>query len=697
MSTIRKFRPDIEVLRAIAVLAVIISHSKLGLESGFIGVDIFFVISGFLITRHLFEEVKKNGTISLKNFYSRRVLRILPASMFVLFVTLVSSFIWLSPLQIINYGWDSLLASFSGVNYRLAASGTDYFQSTSTPSPFQHFWSLAVEEQFYLIWPFFIYLIARILVRKQKILSNFIALSDEQKSLLQSDSEILKPEYSFNNFNLFKYGTTLILFVIISVSLYLSYTITKESQMWAYFGLHTRAWQLSIGALIAFHLGFFAKIPEKIASILSWVGLSGLVLGFILINESTSYPGLWALLPTLSTALIVIAGTHLTKFSVESVFNRKYTRGLAKISYSLYLIHWPIFVIFFYQFGDKIKFYDRIGLIIFCIMLSILSYFLIENPLRFNKTIKSSAKKTFAFGLCMVLITGGISGITIIIKDQISNYAKADLVISGSEKILNEKIKNSINLNILPSNLVLPIDKVLKDKPQIGCILPKIDLVAKNTDDCKLGNKNSNKTIVLLGDSHAFQWTENILEFANKNNFKLLTYTKSGCPLLEIKKEYTECTIWREKSLVEIEKIHPDYIIYSNIQYQDSTSLLYSDFVDKLNKISNNVVSIIDTPKPVDGNFIPECLSKNSSNIQKCNLKIPQAILGKKQRDVEIEIAKQKGVHIIDTLNWFCYDSICPTIIDNVVVYQDDSHISNTYAKYLSNLMEQKLEPILTK
>ena len=169
MSQIRKFRPDIEVLRAIAVLAVVIAHSKLGLDSGFIGVDIFFVISGFLITRHLHDEVKTTGNVSLKSFYSRRILRILPASMCILFITLLASMIWLSPLQIINYGWDSLIASISGINYRLAASGTDYFQSTTTPSPFQHFWSLAVEEQFYLIWPLVIFIMAKIFVRKNKI------------------------------------------------------------------------------------------------------------------------------------------------------------------------------------------------------------------------------------------------------------------------------------------------------------------------------------------------------------------------------------------------------------------------------------------------------------------------------------------------------------------------------------------------
>jgi peptidoglycan/LPS O-acetylase OafA/YrhL len=169
MNTIRKFRPDVEVLRTIAVVAVVISHSKLALGGGFVGVDIFFVISGFLITKHIHDEILSKGTFSLKSFYARRILRILPASIFVLVLTLVASFIWLSPLQMVSYAWDGLLASFSGLNYRLAVTGTDYFASTTTPSPFQHFWSLAVEEQFYLVWPLLILIFANIFLPKNNI------------------------------------------------------------------------------------------------------------------------------------------------------------------------------------------------------------------------------------------------------------------------------------------------------------------------------------------------------------------------------------------------------------------------------------------------------------------------------------------------------------------------------------------------
>jgi peptidoglycan/LPS O-acetylase OafA/YrhL len=783
MSTsIRKFRPDIEVLRAIAVLAVIISHSKLGLESGFIGVDIFFVISGFLITRHLHDEVQKTGTISLKSFYSRRILRILPLSMLVLLITLFSSLIWLSPLQLINYGWDSLLSSLSGMNYRLAATGTEYFQSTATPSPFQHFWSLAVEEQFYLVWPLVIFVLAKIFVRKQKtgeldpltrlkksiniyetsklgfgaeavktelttptdwnlkngeannvgtiaastkidgskIVINpkleetklphndrLAALSDSIKSkevTNSSSDKINSITTTVSSFNLFKYGATIAMLLIIAGSLWLSYVITRESQMWAYFGLHTRAWQLSVGALIAFHLGIFTKIPEKLASVLSWVGLGGLVVGFTFINESTPYPGLWALLPTLATALIVIAGTNLTKWSFEEAFNRSYVRGLAKISYSLYLIHWPVFVMFFYQFGDKIKFYDKVALIIFSLMLSIVSYFTIENPLRFNKTFKSSFKKTYIFGLSLVLIVGGISSATIFVKDTIIKNSKAsDLSNSASELEIVKKIDAASKGGELAALLSLPLEKVATDNFKAGVCLANTTVeVPKIEDGCVLGNKESNKTMILVGDSHANQWAETFNQIAIKNQYKLLIYAKSGCPILDItadnpvsKRGYKECYTWRKEALLQIEKLKPEIIIQTGLNYPTSSAEKYKEFLDKLKSISKRVVKIEDTPLPVQN--IPECLTRNTKDIYKCSFTLKAGTLQKSKRDMETDIAQTSGVYTVDATNWFCDKINCPAVIDNVIVYQDASHITNTYAKYLSNLMEQKLAPILNK
>lgn len=726
--SIRKFRPDIEVLRAIAVIAVIIAHSKLALPGGFIGVDIFFVISGFLITKHLHDEVVKTGTVSLKSFYARRVLRIFPASMLVLLLTLLGAFLFLSPLQLINYCWDAFFAAISGLNYRLAVTGTDYFQSTTTPSPFQHFWSLAVEEQFYLIWPLLILIIAKIFIRKPKanlvntetkvdkvtnagsiqvstgtLPSDFILpINEHTKSKTNSDEPgstkhqtIVQDEHP--NFGQFKTIVSFLLILVIVISLFLSYKITGESQMWAYFGLHTRAWQLAIGALISFNLPLLSKIPTKAASILSWVGLAGLVIGFTIISETTVYPGLWALLPTLSTALIVVAGTNFSKYSFEWAFNSKISRWVGKISYSLYLIHWPIFVFVFYQLGENIKATDRIAAILISLMLAGLSLVLIENPVRFNKVIKSSFKLTYQMGLILILVVSGASIGVGYAKQKISLNQK--LVASASNKSESDvfnKLQEAIDLKELPIKLNKPLEQVAKETGS-NCISVESVAIPSDGPKCKLGEKNSSQTIVLLGDSHANQWTKAFDEIAKKNNYQLIPFTKSGCSMTDIKhfnpllkRDYTECYSYRTATMEEITKIKPDIIVTTELIYQNSTPETYSTFLQKLQSMSNQVVKLTDTPRPTQN--IPECLAKNATDIIKCSFSIENGNNnGGQEKEKETKIANDLGVNVIDTTNWFCLDKVCPSVSDNIIIYNDDSHISDSYIKYLEDIVDNQL------
>jgi peptidoglycan/LPS O-acetylase OafA/YrhL len=698
--SIRKFRPDIEVLRAIAVIAVIINHAKIALPSGFIGVDIFFVISGFLITKHLHDEIQKTGTVSLKSFYARRILRIFPASMLVLLATLLGSFLFLSPLQLINYCRDALFSSLSAVNYRFAMTGTDYFQSTTTPSPFQHFWSLAVEEQYYLIWPLVLIILAKLIIRKRthshdRIYDSHLSQSDyglqiKLKNLLNSKSTI---EY----FGTFKFTVTLLLTLVIAISLYLSYKVTMESQPWAYFGLHTRAWQLAVGAILAFNLNLLSKIPKTIASVLSWVGFAGLVYGFVVINESTLYPGLWALIPTLSTGLIVLAGTNDTKFSFEKFFDSKVSRFVGKISYSLYLIHWPVFVFIFYQLGDNVKITDQLAAIWISFLIAILSWAVIENPIRFSKKFKSSFGSTYKIGVALVLIVASTSYAVELAKN---NYTTNQKTVSASsfksETEVFNNLGESLKIKELPDKLSKPLEQVAKETGS-NCI--SIETIGSifESPKCKLGVIESKQTIVLIGDSHANQWTNTIDSIAQKNNYKLIPYTKAGCSMTDIKhynpllkRDYTECYSFRNSVMSEIEKIKPDIVITTELVYKESTSEKYYEFIQKLQQSTKQVVRLKDTPRPTQN--IPECLSKNSKEIQKCSFSIKNGNNnGGELTEVQSKIANELNAKTIDTTPWFCVDDQCPAISNGIVVYNDDSHISETYAQYLKDIIAQQL------
>jgi peptidoglycan/LPS O-acetylase OafA/YrhL len=658
----RKFRPDIEGLRAIAVLCVVIAHSKIGLESGFIGVDVFFVISGFLITGHLYKEALKHGTIHMLQFYSRRILRILPASIFVILATLLAAYLYLSPLQLANYGLDGLFSSLSGMNYRLAQSGTDYFNTATLPSPFVHYWSLAIEEQFYFIWPFIIL-----------ILTKLFGKSKHFKSIL-----------------------TFILLGIIGASLYYSHITTQVSQTWAYFGLLTRAWELGIGAILAINMNLFARIPSRVSAFLSWIGLGGLITGLIVINESTTYPGVWALIPTLSTALIIAVGTNYNKYSVETIFKHGIFQWIGKISYSWYLVHWAFFVIFLFD-AERTGFGEKFGAIIMTFWLAHISYFLVELTTRYNELLKKSMRRVYAMGLSLILVAASISGALLYTNSQ--KFEAKAFKLAGEESGIIEKVRESTRITTLPDELVIPAGKVPTDK-FTDCMTTKESLIPVKEEICVLGDLNSTKRIVLIGDSHANQFMQPIDVIAKKLGYQLVSYTKPGCPFQEVKLnygdgkiEYTECYSWRNQALTEIEKLSPEVIIPVQIDYPTSTPEIWKNYLAKLKTISKKVINISDSPNPSVN--VPQCLIDNKSNIQVCNITKEKDPIRNRKLENEIKMLSDLEVDKIDSNNWFCFEQTCPAIIDNIVVYHDNSHVSSSYAKYLTNLMEIKISSII--
>jgi peptidoglycan/LPS O-acetylase OafA/YrhL len=667
---IRKFRPDIEILRAIAVVIVVLAHAKLGPEGGFIGVDLFFVISGFLITSNLFSELQSTGTISLSKFYSRRILRILPASMFVLICTLVLSKYFLSPIQFTNYCWDAIASTFSVVNYRMAITGTDYFASSAIPSPFQHFWSLAVEEQFYLIWPI-------LLILSIKIFGKF------------TPNSIPLIRKLTNRINL-------ILILIITVSLYLSYRITSQSQPWAYFGIHTRAWQMAIGSILAINLKSLSKIPNRIAFVLGWLGVVGILLSYFLITEKTLYPSLWALFPTISAGLVIIGNIHKIKYSIESFLDNKIVRTIGKVSYSWYLVHWPLFVLVYYNYGTNLRIRQKILIVLGSFLLSCVSYRLIENPVRYSQYFKQKLSRVYGLGLALIILSLLLP--TIILVSANFN-TKNQSVLGVKEEITSSKIKFTIKESTspkpLPANLVTPLQRVNSDMNS-ECQDGHDTIIPIQKYKCSYVNNSLTRTIAVLGDSHAQQWLDNIVKFGNKYNYKVVSYTKSGCSMTDIQmtnndqgRNYIECYSWRKQALLEVQNLRPDVLIVSERLWDTSDIYKYKEYANLIKTFSPIVIKIVDTPR---SSFeVPECLSKNQTDITKCNTIQSDAYTKLTIADQEVAYNNQVGIKNINPLDWFCLDGICPAVIGNIVVYKDNNHITGTYTNYIYPLFEQKL------
>lgn len=358
---------EIQGLRALAVLLVIAFHAKF-LSGGFIGVDIFYVISGYLITGLLLRELGQTGSISLANFYSRRIRRLLPSTFLVLMTTAIVSFGVMPASARSNLGRNIVAAALYVSNYVFAWWQNDYQNLGATPSPIIHFWSLAVEEQFYLLWPVLILLAAR----RGRHLSVLKALAS-----------------------------------VTLASFALSLIATAKFPIWSFYSLPTRAWELGLGALVVFVRDY--PLAFRRWRWLSWIALALLVLSAVLFNENTLFPGRAALLPTLSTAFLLFMISHLPRL-LSSVFNLRLVQWIGDISYPLYLWHWPALVLPLYVLNGPMSPLERMGSIGLTFLLAGLTHRYVENPFRHVHRPFGSLIRIAALGTLIVSMLGvGIS------------------------------------------------------------------------------------------------------------------------------------------------------------------------------------------------------------------------------------------------------------------------------------------------
>lgn len=368
---------QIQGLRALAAILVTVFHARL-LPGGFIGVDIFYVISGYLITGLILREIEKTGTLDLRSFYQRRIKRLLPTSVFVLFVTAIFAWILFPPITRDALGRDLFAAATYISNYLFAWWQNDYQNLNATPSPFIHYWSLAVEEQFYLIWPIFILFLARY---GKKVILGGIAI------------------------------TTL-------GSLLFSIYLTQVAPIWAFYSLPTRAWELGFGALLLF-------IPEtkKKMRILPWLGFFGITFASLNFNENTAFPGKNALIPVIAT-VVLIASIKYWPPLFNDLSNSRVSQWLGAISYPLYLWHWPALVLPSSALGRPLRFYERFLCILLTIILAHFTSKYVEEPLRHKnlspRTIYKGAIVTTASSLAIGTLIAFSTSSIITTKGDIS-------------------------------------------------------------------------------------------------------------------------------------------------------------------------------------------------------------------------------------------------------------------------------------
>src|SRR4051794_36455546 len=363
------FRQDIQGLRALAVLLVILDHAGIGpFRGGFIGVDVFFVISGFLITGLLVSEAERTGRTSLLGFYARRARRILPAATLVILVTVFAGIYLLSAVEASGAIKDALWATFFAANFKLAHDGTDYFQNDTPPSPLQHYWSLAVEEQFYVVWPLLVMLLCLYAAWRARRSAGQRSLGPRVRDLGVSP-----------------------LVVIIGFSFAYSVSYSTTDPVAAYFSPFTRAWELGIGALAACLTTRLILLKPAVQSLLAWGGLVAVAISSVVFTGSTLFPGYAAALPVVGTAALLAGGLRPASWGPQRLLSLAPMRSLGDWSYSLYLWHWPALIIAAEAWTSSDDpsgqpgsgpLWHRLVIVALVVPLSALSYHFVENPVR---------------------------------------------------------------------------------------------------------------------------------------------------------------------------------------------------------------------------------------------------------------------------------------------------------------------------
>jgi peptidoglycan/LPS O-acetylase OafA/YrhL len=704
------FRPDIEGLRAVAVLAVLLFHVGIpGFSGGFVGVDSFNVISGFLITGLLFREAARTGRIDLADFYSRRFRRILPASLLVIAVTLGAAYLILSPLRFQDVAGDAAASSLYAENIRLARSGTDYLAAMSTPSPLQHYWSLGVEEQFYLIWPALILLGLR-----------FLSLSRARWLLV----------------------------AVLAGSFALSLVVTDLSAPDAFFLLPTRAWQLAAGGLIA--VGVLRLPAQSSPRWRGLVGAAGLaLLGYAVVsfNESTPYPGMAAVVPTLGTMLVILAGAGRGSV-VASGLGTRGPRFIGGISYSLYLWHWPLLILMPIALAD-----DGLPLRVTCglaaIGLAIVSTHVVEAPFRDGRIRLPRPSRTVAVGLATSLalavaalgagdvlpdprqvVAGSIDHRTAGVtrtppphptrRPGATPWTAAPVGSAGTPGIAGQTKPATPGSPDLPAvrlsgpvgDLSESLRQALDDLPVSyadGCHVDQD--ATKTPEDCYYGDPHATQTVVLYGDSHAAQWQPALDRLGWARGWRILELTKSACTPVLIpvylnakKREYRECADWQASAVARIADEHPILIVVQGTRGRDIMQghrVVSSDEVPDLwqralvstlrvlRETGAAAVLIADTPHlPVDP---LDCLSRHHDTVEDCTFPIAQAV-DFANADLERAAAAQAGASLLSMNDLLCPNGVCATIMGDVPMYRDQHHLTATASDMLGDSLGYRLD-----
>lgn len=686
------FRPDIEGLRAVAVLAVVLFHCTApGVGGGFVGVDVFFVISGFLITGMLWREASTTGTVRPLRFYGARARRLLPASATVGVVTAIASALLLPPLEAKDAIDDGIASALYVGNYRFALQGVDYFQ-TSKPSlsPFRHYWSLGVEEQFYLLWP-------------ALIIGTAWLIRQRRRRTVDTRATSTVTPYA------------LLLALVATASFAMSWVTTQTAPPVAFFSLHTRAWELAVGGLVALTTTQWRRLPSLPAAIVGWAGLALILVACNRLDATTPFPGTAALLPVIGTALVIGGGCAAASRGCGRILALRPLRAIGRVSYSWYLWHWPVLLLATPLLGRPIGPIDGLVAILVSFGLAVLTLRLIENPFRYAVSIRGSAARSLALGGAATAVAVCVGAALLVAVPTPVGHGPAapalQLTAEPSPKGRNVEpydaaiqhvftqaqaaVAASAYLKAVPSNLDPSLVRVHEKAPGElkDCIL---NLLQVHQPECATGDTSSKTTVALVGDSNAFTWNPALRRIAEQRHWRLEVLTKGACPILDLpfkiflQRKYTECEQWRGQTIARLQRERPRLVVLGMLRHDSGTGFppYGPAWIDSL---SRQVRQLRDSgadvlvlgPTPDLQSAVPDCLSVHLDDATVCSSATSMAV-NKPGIAAESNATKAAGGRYADVTELFCTTDRCPPIVGNTLVYQDEFHLTSEYARLLA-------------
>ncbi|KHK99612.1 hypothetical protein LK09_02165 [Microbacterium mangrovi] len=656
------------------MLVVVVYHFFPGfLRGGFVGVDIFFVISGFLITSHLLSRPPRSAR-DLAEFWGRRIRRLLPATFVVLAVTAVGVIIW-AP-QTVWTNWETQIAASALYieNWFLAGQAVNYLAADNAASPVQHFWSLSVEEQFYIMWPI--------------VLMLAVLLASLARPALR------------------RRVVTGVLGLVVAASFVVSVWVTATNPAGAYFLTWTRIWELGIGGLAACGFGWIQRRLEGRDGwrvVLAYLGLAMIAWSALTFTGSMPFPSYTAALPVVGTALVLVAAVRGGILSPRPVMSWQPVQFVGDVSYGLYLWHWPLVVLLPYVIGHALHRSDKIVAIMAAVVLAWLSKVLVEDVFRGRKPLGMPLRRSFIFAatgmIVFVVAAAGVVGWqayrTASEKTAISHALNDPSSCFGARALAH------------PSSCTPHGDKLVTSPTFTAADQP-----APYKDDCWiLGDFAEQKTchygssapdavqVALVGNSHAGHWLPALQQIAEQKNWSITTYLISECYTVDAVVNYespartSNCLAWNKKVIESVADKKYDLVVFSNrtfarmpgktlAQTQVAAEREYESVLQKWSAAGRHVLVLHDTPYATDLPDVPDCVAKHISDLSACD-----GTTARKQGDPLATAAQQLNdprVKMLDLTDRICSGDTCYSVVGGVIVYFDRGHLSATFARSLT-------------